>query len=149
MGSQRRRTDKSGGGGRRTGGGGGGEGTGGEERPDTSRDRNANRVYQKATKIMDASLKSRNYLHAAEIASKIAISETSVHDAMVLFLAGAKAFDEGRGGDWKKKLSELTNDGIQYAQQKTGYELTQQNRQLLNNVLISNLEKVAEKHRRK
>lgn len=105
--------------------------------------------FEEERKILENSLKSRNYLLAAEIATKIAISETSIHDIIVLFLAGARAFDEGRGKDWIPKLSELTNDGILYAQQKTGYELTPENRQLLTNVLISNLGKVAEKHRRK
>lgn len=147
MGSQSRRsTRRRGRGGR---GGGGGSGGGGGGSGGTSEGNERERVYRIALARANAALKSRNFSYAARIATSVAVSRTPVQDTLSLFLAGARAFNEGKEKRWEPRPPELAADGIQYAQEKTGYELTLERRRFFISILSENLRKAAEKHGRK
>ena len=150
MGSQPRRTrDRRRGDRGRSGTGEGGDAESEEERRQNEEARERKRVYRKATQRVARALKEKNFARAAEIATFATVSQVSVQDAANLFLAGAKAFREGKVQEWKPKPTDLANNGIRYAQEKTGYELTPERRRFFSDILTTNLRKVAEKHGRK
>jgi hypothetical protein len=147
LGSQTRRSDR--GGGRRGKGGRGELGKGAGEGGGREEEKERYRIYQKATARRDNALRTRDFSYAAQIATSVVVSRAPVQEAISLFLAGARAFSEGKEREWTPKPTELAKNGIRYAQEKTGYELTLERQQLFSNILANNLGKIAEKYRRK
>jgi len=149
LGSQSRRSGRGRRGGRRSGGGGGrGGGGGGGEENNTERTERE-QIYRTALGRAKAALKSENFSYAAHIATSVAVTRTPVQEAMTLFVAGARAFSEGKDKKWEPKPAELAEQGIRYAQEKIGYELGLEGQRLFSAILRDNLKKVAEKQRRK
>jgi hypothetical protein len=149
LGSQTRRSDRGGGRRGKGGRGGVGEGAGEERREHVEEGKERNRIYQKATTRRDEALRTRDFSYAARIATSVVVSRAPVQDAISLFLAGAKAFSDGKEREWVPKPTELARNGIKFAQEKTGYELTLERQQFFSSILASNLRKVAEKSGRK
>jgi len=77
------------------------------------------------------------------------VSRTPVQEAMTLFVAGARAFSEGKDRKWEPKPAELAEHGIRYAQEKIGYGLTIEGQRFFSAILSDNLRKAAESHRGK
>lgn len=135
---------------RRGRGGTGGEGAVGEdERKREEEAREINRIYRNARKKLAAALTEKNFSYAAEVATHVTVSRARIQDVVNLFVAGARAYREGKDQGWRPKPRELAGDGVRYAQEKTGYELTAARQQLFSNIIASNLRKVVEKQRRK
>jgi len=131
-----------------------GIGTGGGRRGEDERKhekevRQRKRIYQKATERLVNALKAKDFSYAADVATSITISKAPVQEIVSLFVAGARAFSEGKSRGWKPKPPELASNGIRYAQEKTGYELTPERRQFLSSILATNLRRIGEKHGRK
>lgn len=149
MGSQSRRSDSGRGRRGRSKGGRGGGGSGGGGEGGSADERRDERIYQKAFKKLDDALASNNFSYAANVAASISISKTPSDDLMSLILAGVKAFSEGKENAWKPASQTLADNGIRFAQEKTGHELTLERRQLFSNIIAANLKKVAEGQGRK
>lgn len=149
MGSQTRKSDKDRSRGKRRGRRGGGGGGSGEGTPPKVSDRELGQLFRKASIKLQDALASDNFSYAANIATSVATTSTPVKETMNLLLAGAKAFREGKEKRWEPKPSELAEHAIAYAQQKTGYELPTEKRQLLNQILSDSLSRTAEKYGRK
>ena len=150
MGSQPRR-DKGRGTRRRSARGGtGGRGAGGEdERKRDKETRETERIYRNASRKIADALSKKNFSYAAEIATRVTASRASVQDVVNLFVAGAKAYGEGKEHGWRPKPEQLAGDGMRFAQEKTGYELTVARQQLFSSIIASNIGKVVEKQRGK
>lgn len=154
LGSHTRKSDRESSRGRSRGGKGGrGESGGGkdgsDQTPPKGRDRQLEQLFRKASGKLQEALASNNFSYAANIATSVATASTPVKETMNLLLAGAKAFREGKEKRWEPKPSELAEHAIAYAQQRTGYELTAEKRQLLNGILSDSLSRTAEKYGRK
>lgn len=150
MGSQRRKEeDRKTRRGRGRGGTGGGGAGGEDEGRREEQEREKNRIYRNARKKLVAALTKKNFSYAAEVATRVATSRTPTRDVVNLLVAGAKAYRDGRDQGWRPKPRELAGDGIRFAQQKTGYELTAPRQQLFTSIIASNLREVVEKQRRK
>lgn len=135
--------------GRRRGGRRGRTGRGGGEGGDKEEAKRRDQIYGKARRKLIDALKTNDFSYAAQIAASVTVSQTSVQDVVSLFLAGAEAFREGRDREWTPRPEELATDGLRYAREKTGYELTPDTRELFNNILSTNLRKIGEKKGRK
>ncbi|MDH5461198.1 MAG: hypothetical protein OEX09_03105 [Candidatus Bathyarchaeota archaeon] len=149
MGSQPRRSrDRRGR--RRAGSGGtGGAPEGDDEKRQAEEAKQRQRIYRKARETLVGALTTKDFSYAAKIATCVTTSRASVPDVVSLFVAGAKAYSEGKDRAWKPDPTKLANSGIRYAREKTGYELSLERQQSFNSILAANLRKVGEKSRRK
>jgi len=144
LGSQRRRKSPYSGSGGRGGKGGGGGGDGAEHNKEKDQEERK-KIYQKVRRRANNALKENNFSYAASIATSVVISRTSVSDLTTLFLAGAKAFQEGKSQEWKPEPSELASSGIKHAQEKTGLTLSRARSRQFNQILTANLQEVSKK----
>ena len=107
----------------------------------SEKEKKETRIYRNANKRLSSALTEKNYSYAAEIATSITLSKVPVSDVVALFVAGVKAYKSGKDEGWKPKPRQLATDGIRFAQERTGYTLSQSRSRLFSQIIARNIEK--------